>query len=359
MKNCFPAASSWTDRVEWVYQNPESFDAEIVRIDNQLESRNQTRVILFDALDRLADDWQGIRPLAKGLLQVAQDLRSTQRIRFKIFVRPDMLQDKEIVGFPDASKLLARKAQLAWRRADLYALLFQCLGNDSSAGAVFRKLTNDALDCEWIRDGKAWVLPPELRGDEKVQEGAFVMLAGKAMASGASGHKRGRPYTWLVNHLQDGLDQVSPRSFFSAIREAATQTREDNAYALGFKEIQLGVQSASQIRVSEITYEDYPWVDKVMKPLRGKLSVPCAVDDIATIWKKEKTLGTLAGQLKAAGTSAVKLPPQSLEEGSLGVLKDLEALGIVKQLNDKRIQMPDVYRIAFGLGRRGGVKPLK
>ena len=28
-------------------------------------------------------------------------------------------------------------------------------------------------------------------------------------------------------------------------------------------------------------------------------------------------------------------------------------------MEGKRIQMPDVYRIAYGLGRRGGVKPLK
>jgi hypothetical protein len=28
-------------------------------------------------------------------------------------------------------------------------------------------------------------------------------------------------------------------------------------------------------------------------------------------------------------------------------------------MQDRRVQMPDVYRLAFGLGRRGGVKPLK
>jgi hypothetical protein len=34
-------------------------------------------------------------------------------------------------------------------------------------------------------------------------------------------------------------------------------------------------------------------------------------------------------------------------------------LGVIQRMEDGRIQMPDVYRIAFGFGRRGGVKPLK
>jgi hypothetical protein len=41
------------------------------------------------------------------------------------------------------------------------------------------------------------------------------------------------------------------------------------------------------------------------------------------------------------------------------VLRDLKDLGVINYLSDERIQMPDVYRIAFGLGRKGGVKPLK
>jgi hypothetical protein len=37
----------------------------------------------------------------------------------------------------------------------------------------------------------------------------------------------------------------------------------------------------------------------------------------------------------------------------------MEEIGVMQRLPDGRIQMPDVYRIAFGLGRRGGVKALK
>ena len=72
----------------------------------------------------------------------------------------------------------------------------------------------------------------------------------------------------------------------------------------------------------------------------------------------EDTLKKLAAMLKSV-TDGVKLPPQNLDQGSNGVLLDLESLGLVQRMQDRRIQMPDVYRLAYGLGRRGGVKPLK
>ena len=55
----------------------------------------------------------------------------------------------------------------------------------------------------------------------------------------------------------------------------------------------------------------------------------------------------------------MKLPPQNRDQGPSGILVDLQALGMMQRMDGKRIQMPDVYRIAYGLGRKGGVKPLK
>ena len=62
---------------------------------------------------------------------------------------------------------------------------------------------------------------------------------------------------------------------------------------------------------------------------------------------------------RVAQTDEVKLLPPHFEEGPPGVLRDLKDLGVLNYLWDGRVQMPDIYRIAFGLGRRGGVKPLK
>ena len=350
----FQALKTWDERVGWVQSNPEGYAWCLEEADRQLQAAGVTLLVLFDALDRLADDWQHINPLAKGLLQVALDARSTKRIRCKVYLRPDILQDQGITSFPDYSKLLAGKASLEWRRADLYALLYQCLGNATAGGAEFRKQVSDRLGLLWTRRADAWNLPMQLRTDETRQETVFEDLAGKAMGNST---KRGKPYTWLVNHLQDGLNQVSPRSFFAALGRAAAETSEDMKLPLDYRGIQRGVQRASEIRVQEIT-EDYPWVKLVMEPLRGNLTVPCDVAEIEKIWKGERTLDLLEGRLKA-GSTVVKLPPQNRDQGPGGIVIDLESLGMVQRMEGKRIQMPDVYRIAYGLGRRGGVKPLK
>ena len=115
------------------------------------------------------------------------------------------------------------------------------------------------------------------------------------------------------------------------------------------------MKDASRIRVDEIISEDYPWVRQLMSPLKeGKIIVPCAAEDITEVWRQEDILRNFSedGQ-------DVKLPPQHLVEGEAGVLHDIAELGLVQFLRDGRIQMPDMYRIGFGLGRKGGVKPLK
>lgn len=351
----FSKLSTWKHRVQWVQSNAEDYALELIAADARLEMSQAKLLVLFDALDRLADDWQHIRPLAKGLLQVALDLRSTRNIRCKVYVRPDMLEDEEIVSFPDFVKLNATKASLRWQRADLYALLYQCLGNASKGAEEFKKLVRDYVGNKMARSASHyWVLPAALRLDEDLQESLFERIAGKAMGAST---KRGKPYTWLVNHLQDGRDQVSPRSFFAALNTAAAIASPDDDLPITYRGIQRGVQEASTIRVDEIK-EDYPWVTALMSPLSGNLTVPCNFSDLASIWRREGTLAQLETSIRHQG-SAAKLPPQHLDQGAAGVVIDLEGLGMLNRLDGKRIQMPDVYRVAFGLGRKGGVKPLK
>jgi hypothetical protein len=354
------SGTSWTERVGWVRDHPEEFDDLLYKKNAELGVENRARLVLFDALDRLADDWVAIRPLARSLLQVALDFRGYKSIRLKVFMRPDMLEDRQVLSFPDSSKLLARKVDLVWRRADLYALVLQCLGNAKSGGEAFRNHCRHEFGLAWTHnaDNDAWVLPRDLRTEEATQKEVFHAITGPAMASGASGHKRGFPYTWLPNHLMDGRSQVSPRSFCAALRVASQQDMliRDWGFALDYMAIKAGVQEASRIRVNEITREDYPWIEIVMAPLRGRITVPCTETDIIALWDGENVISRLRTQME---DDAVKLPPQHMDEGSRGVLRDLEALGVIQFLSGSRVQMPDVYRIAFSLGRKGGVKPLR
>jgi hypothetical protein len=350
----FGRLKSWADRAQWIQENSEEFSHSIEAADRKLADNGRSLLVLFDALDRMADDWLHVHPLAKSLLQVALDMRSTRAIRCKVFVRPDLLQDPNVTSFADYSKLLANKASLAWQRADLYALLYQCLGNASVSREAFGQLIGRDRPLLGASQSIDWAVPTSLRKDEERQELLFERIAGKAMGSSV---KRGKPYTWLVNHLQDGLNQVSPRSFLAALGKAAMETSDDYPLPIDYRGIQRGVQEASQIRVQEIT-EDHPWVAAAMAPLRGNLTVPCPISDIEGIWKSDQTLAQLGGLLQMP-KDTVKLPPQHIDQGAIGLLTDLEELGIVQRMDGKRIQMPDVFRVAFGFGRRGGVKPLK
>jgi hypothetical protein len=163
--------------------------------------------------------------------------------------------------------------------------------------------------------------------------------------------RRGVPYTWAVGHLADGRGQTSPRSFLAAIRQAAEDSRErypQHEYALHYESIKRGIQKASEIRVAEVA-EDYPWVLDALSTLKG-MNVPCAYEDILSRWQERFPYGP-------QDIRSDKLPAQHVARSWEGIRDDLQRLGLVETKKDGRIDMPDLYRVGFGLGRKGGVAP--
>jgi len=242
MDGVFANLQSWEDRVTWVEANPERFAVALEEADFRYAQRGQTLLIVFDALDSMADEWVHIRTLAKGLLQVALDMRSTRSIRCKVFVQPDLLEDSAVTSFPDFSKLFATKSSLLWLRADLYALLFQCLGNVVSCRTEFlEKVSVVTGECLQAHQAHEWVVPKVLRQNEFLQAKLFELIAGTAMGSDS---KRGKPYTWLVKHLQAGWKEVNPRCFFAALGTAADETADEYSLPLDSRGIRRGVRAA-------------------------------------------------------------------------------------------------------------------
>lgn len=263
-----------------------------------------------------------------------------------------MLDDPEVTSFPDASKVTASKVELRWARADLYGLLFQRLGNAKEGGALFRSGSERLGSVQWSQVGKIWQAPRQLGAAEDLQRTIFHEIAGPWMGRDA---RRGFPYTWLPNHLADAAAQVSPRSFLAAVREAAQSSGDyrDWSYALHYEAIKKGVQAASQIRVTEIQ-EDFFWVATVMGPLKG-LNIPCQFALIENRWIEQNVVSQLRQQAEATD----KLLPKHLDRGAVGLCDDLLDLALFSRQPDGRINMPDVYRVGFGLGRHGGVKPIR
>lgn len=342
-------SGTWEQTIQWVRDNPELLARIIQHTNSSLTARGKFGLILFDALDRTSNDWEMMDRIVRDLLRVVLWLKSYPRLHAKVFLREDQ-SDRTITNFPDASKLLATKAELTWASHDLHGLLWQTLCNaPGDDGISLRYLYASVIGKEPHYD-QAWLVADDVKREGPKQRELFNALAGPWMGRD---RRRGVPYIWSVSHLADGRGRTSPRSFLAAIRQAAEdsiETYPDHGLPLHFESIKRGVQKASQIRVLEMA-EDYPWVPKVMDPLEG-LTVPCLFELVEERWASNLPSGL-------AHLSDERLPPQHEGRGWSGVRGDLERLGIFETMKDGRINLPDLYRVGFGLGRRGGVKPVK
>lgn len=329
-------SDDWPSTVKWLKGEPEAASRLMQR------QRDWKGLILFDALDRTSADWRRMDDIVRGLLRTILWLKTFPGLYAKVFLREDQAE-RTVFNFPDASKLTATKAELVWARHDLHGLLWQRLINaPDEHGERLREI------CQSIEQDDVWRVAQGMKSESDAQKQAFATLAGPWMGRD---RRRGVPYTWSVGHLADGRGQTSPRSFLAAIRQAAEDSLErypQHEHALHYESIKRGIQKASEIRVQEMA-EDYPWVPDVLSALSG-MNVPIEFDAVKEKWEEKFPAG-------AQGISAARLPAQHAGRGWDGIREDLQRLGLLEPKKDGRIDMPDLYRVGFGLGRKGGVKP--
>lgn len=348
-KSALPLPDTWADRLAWVQAHPE----EVAR---QAQSSRQTfgpgmfGLVVFDALDRTAHDWRTMDSIVRGLLRAVLWLKSFPWLHAKVFLRGDQ-EERTVADFPDASKLLATKAELTWAPHDLHGMLWQRLINaPGTHGQCLRDLYRQIVGNPPISRDSSFHLPDPLKRAGPTQRALFEALAGQWMGKDK---RRGVPYTWAIGHLADSRGHTSPRSFLAAIEQATEDSQErydDYRLALHYESIKRGIQKASEIRVAEIA-EDYPWVKTFLDGKLCGLNVPCEFEQIVSRWQHAFPDGL------GSATTDERLPPQHTERGWAGLRDDLIRLGVLELKKDCRIDMPDLYRVGFGLGRKGGVKP--
>ncbi|MGP9767343.1 hypothetical protein ACT3UM_16660 [Halomonas sp. AOP13-D3-9] len=356
----------WYEKTQFVEDNPEEEEALLAEVDEFLLSQGRRYLIVFDALDRLGEDWASIRNLLQGLLRVCLDLRSFSAIRTKLFMRPDMWEDKSVWAFPDASKLHHNCVMLEWRRVDLYGLLWHWLANHrEDSGKVFRTWVEKNLSCHFSLDsvdsGKIYIVPQFLQSSEEKQAELLNSFSSEFMGTN---RRRGKTYTWLPTHLADARGQVSPRSFLIAIKKAHEASKEKkSAEVLHYDGIKRGVIKASDIRLQELK-EDYVWIDSVFVPLRG-LSVPVEPAELKKKWKAGSVINDIEKMTEISASSSNNdnyLPPHSMEgavtkaEKHDALIQALIDIGVANRIPDGRLNIPDLFRVAAGMGRKGGVK---
>lgn len=344
----------WAAMARWSAQNPQQLEAILTRCDAALDEKGSVLLILFDALDRLSVRWDEVRRLLAEVLRLALACRTRRALRLKLFLRPDMEEDVEIWRFPDSSKLQHSKVELDWRVADLFALIFNYLASDSATGAIFRSGVASLTGMAWPPRAEVYPVPRDLIRNEGAIRSIVEELAGPWMGKSK---KRGFTYTWVPTHLADAAGRVSPRSFLLTFRTAALETatrHADHPSPLHYEDVQQGVANASAIRIREIK-EDYPWVEPLLEAARG-LAVPCEPEELLYRW---------TGDEIAKVRATTKLPPRRFttdpnRKGKKEVLiEDLVELAVAYRTEDGRLNMPDIFRVGFGIKRKGGVRPPK
>lgn len=342
---------SWDERIAWVAQHPEKVDRIFYNANQELLTKEKKLLVIFDALDRVAKTWDDIDQITDGLLRTALQFSTYTNIKTKIFLREDHC-NRLSFSFPDSSKLLSSKIALEWTRADLYGLLWKRLCNGKrKSGEILRDIFCTVIPHGLEENSSVWLFDEYLRLNDDILRPLFHKLTGPLMGKDK---RRGVPYVWTVSHLADTLQQTSPRSFLAAIRSACADSLQrypDHTFPIHYESIKRGVLSASDIRVNEMG-EDHPWARNLLQALRG-MNVPCLFTDVESKWRA----------LYPDGPMTLEQYPQhmtaTLSPKSWTIIRDqLAKLGFCVTLNDGRFNIPDLYRVGFRLGRRGGVKPL-
>ena len=349
----FPFNDSVNDAALWVKQNRDQANQFLAECDHTLVERNQVLLLVFDSLDRLAEDWGRIRQILSAALKIGLECRTRRAIRFKFFLRPEMVeQDDAIWRFTDSSKLLHNKSELLWRPNDLFGLIFLHLANSRSAGQPFRQAIEREAHVRWQLIDDMYPLPRGLTVKEEPLRSIVEAIAGPWVGTTA---KRGFTFKWIPTHLSDAKGRLSPRSILLAFKRAAEWTAErhqNHKFALHYEGTQQGVVKASTNRIAEIK-EDYPWVGPLLDALKGT-TVPLTLDELNKQW----TESCIQSAIDAAQTQE-KLPPRgySNTRSLEALVGDLVELAILYETADQRFNMPDIFRVGFGIKRKGGVRP--
>ncbi|MEG8052901.1 hypothetical protein QP185_05935 [Sphingomonas aerolata] len=254
--------------------------------------------------------------------------------------------------FVELPKMLAASTRLIWSPVSLYGLFFTRLfGSLDQIGQreFIRILSTFAISPPPgnLRLGRHWALTHSRVRQAQV----FSALAGPYMGGG---HKKGRTYDWPLNHLADGHGEVTPRSFMTLMIEAARNSGHLSSQVFTADGIRDGLRAASKVRLDQLSLE-FPWAKRVLAPL-SYLQVPCEPEAVVERWQATSTVNAVM----ARANRREFLPPfnpNDDEQDEIKLMSTLIGEGILTMRADNRVDMPDLFRVAARLLRKGGVAP--
>jgi hypothetical protein len=107
------------------------------------------------------------------------------------------------------------------------------------------------------------------------------------------------------------------------------------------------------------------------------LTVPCRDADIEQRWRDAHTLETIELEReRAASVSSAHaespgpdeerfyLAPHALagaptDRPERALIEEFRRIGVIRRVDDDRVDIPDLFRVAAAIGRKGGVRPIR
>jgi hypothetical protein len=335
-------------------RNPEQREDLLYEHEQRLRNDDKRLLVVYDALDTVARSWPRRRLLTEALLEVVWAMRAYRTIRLKLFLRPDQLED-DALRFVELPKLKAGAVRLDWSARDLYGLLYARLAmtEDKRARMAFKQALAElgltAVDRRRVL-ARRWSLATETQDQERL----MALLAGPYMGKGAYAYKKGKTYRWPIAHLADAFNEVTPRSFLGMMIAAAKYGPPPEHRVITPDGIRHGLRAASRTRVDELHFE-FPWIKGVLAPMAGLL-LPKPEEEVFQVWQ---TAGTIR-RLREEAAQGQYLSPFADDDGGSprALFEALERIGVMFRRGDDRLDMPDLFRVAARLLKKGGVAPV-
>lgn len=321
------------------------------REDRSLETKGRHLLIVYDALDTVATSWPRRRLLTQALLEVVWAMRAYRSIKVKVFLRPDQIEDDQL-RFVELPKLTTGAMRLTWSQVDLYGMLFARLARGQSGGELRSIVRGCGLGDPSDEDilTRRWSLCRSPK-DQKTLMGS---LAGPYMSSGPHGYKKGNTYDWPIKHLGDAFEEVTPRSFLGLMIAAAQHTHAHPDRVIRPDGIRHGLRAASRTRVDQL-HQEFPWIKGVLTPMAGLL-LPQEEEIVFEVWRSAGTVDAALNDARQGGYLP-PFPDGETHRGEFALYRALEQIGVMFRRRDGRLDMPDLFRVAAKLLKKGGTAP--
>ena len=306
-------------------------------LESALAARNQTLVITYDHLDKIGVRSRDIRrrvlpPLLALWLSLSNRYR---RVRAKIFLRRDLFAES-VANTADVSKLLARSETLRCERISTVSSTRPASGDPRRPARLVDVGKVEARS--YSSRAARWMPPEDLPAEGKPSQHMLMAhIVGERMGSGTD-PRSGYSWTWVPNHLKDAQGIIAPRSMITLFKSAASHALNVTPSGkfmrlLAPEELKEGLRETSRRRVDEMQ-EEHPVIMRL--ELLKDISLPASLADVVPAFSKVSD--KVEDDFGSAGES---------------ILDELARLGVVHPLPKDRLDIPDIYRLRFKIGRRG------